>query len=264
MTVSTCPPDGNASPGPAAIPVVYLDSKCWYIYKGVASRGQALLEGLVGLIALAVLFWAIPVLGRYQDIALQASHASRYAAFLAAIGMTEDQDVLDMASMASFSGSGLRWRTVSGDALMPFAPGVSTQRVPEAMGMHPGAGHATVSRLRREWRVGDDAMLQATVRAQPRDVVSLGPALPGPLDIARSTSILTGAGHAYSDEAVQQRVDQGAAGWARAAERSTLAGREVAGRMQAVDAAWARPHPDFDWLGAWQALVPDDRLVQQP
>lgn len=229
-----------------------------------ASRGQALVEGMVGLVALVVLFWAIPVLGRYQDIALQAAHASRYAAFLAAVGAADEEEISGMASTAYFSGSSRRWRTVSGDALVPLAPEVSMQRTPEATGMQPGAGHAAVAALRREWQVGDDAMLQATVLAQPRDVVSLGPAAPDFLGIARSTSILTGAGHAYSDEAVQQRVAQGAAGWATAATRSTSAGREVTARMQAVDEAWTRPRPDFDWLGPWQALVPADRLVQQP
>lgn len=229
-----------------------------------ANRGQALAEGMVGLVALAVLFWAIPVLGRYQDIALQAAHASRYAAFLAAVGAADEEAVSGMANTAHFSGSGRRWRTVSGDALMPFVPEVSMQRVPDVMGMQPGAGHAAAAVLRREWQVGDDAMLQATVLARPLDVVSLGPAAPGFLGIARSTSILTGAGHAYGNEAVQQRVAQGAAGWATAAARSTSAGREVTARMQDVDKAWARPRPDFDWLGPWQALVPADRLVRQP
>lgn len=237
---------------------------CQNISFACENRGQALAEGMVGLVALAVLFWAIPVLGRYQDIALQAAHASRYAAFLAAVGAADEEDVSGMASTAHFSGSGRRWRTVSGDALMPFAPEVSMQRVPDETGMQPGAGHTAVAALRREWQVGDDALLQATVLARPQDVVSLGPAAPGFLGIARSTSILTGAGHVYSDEAVQQRVAQGAAGWATAAARSTSAGREMRARMQDVDEAWARPRPDFDWLGPWQALVPADRLVQQP
>ncbi len=234
-----------------------------YIDSDSAHRGQALLEGMVGLVALVVLFWAIPVLGRYQDIALQAAHASRYAAFLAAIGAADKEEVSGMAATAYFSGSSLRWRTASGDALMPFAPEVSMQRVPAAASMQPGADHAAVAALRREWQVGDDAMLQATVLAQPHDLVS-GHAAPRSLGIRRSTSILTGAGHAYSDEAVQQRVAQGAAGWATAASRSSLAGREVTARMQAVDEAWARPRPAFDWLGPWQALVPTDRLVRQP
>lgn len=237
---------------------------CKNISFASVNRGQALAEGMVGLAALAVLFWAIPVLGRYQDIALQAAHASRYAAFLAAVGAADEEEVSGMASTTYFSGSGRRWRTVSGDALMPFAPVVSMRRVPDATGMQPGAGHAAAAVLRREWQVGDDAMLQATVLARPRDVVSLGAAAPGFLGIARSTSILTGAGHVYSDEAVQQRVAQGAAGWAAAARRSTAAGREVTARMQDVDEAWARPRPDFDWLGRWQALVPADRLVRQP
>jgi len=228
------------------------------------SRGQALLEGMVGLVALIVMFWAIPVLGRYQDIALQGAHASRYAAFLAALGVPSHGDVSAMTGTAYFSGSPQRWRTASGDALMPLGPEISTQRVPDVMAAQPGAGHAQAAMLRHEWQVGDDAMLQATVLAQPHDVVSLLPAAPGSLRIVRSTSILTGAGHASSDTAAQQRVADGASGWAQAAARSSSAGREVAARMQAVDEAWARPHPDFDWLGAWQALVPADRLVRQP
>jgi hypothetical protein len=219
---------------------------------------------MVGLIALVAVFWAIPVLGRYQDIALQASHASRYAAFLAALGVPDGETISAMTSTAYFTGSDRRWRTTSGDALMPLPPAVWSQRVPDAMAGQPGAGHAAAAVLRREWQVGDDAMLKATVAAQPRNVVSQGPATPGSLRIARSTSILTGAGHASSDVAVQQRVAQGASGWTQAAARSISAGREVAARMQGVDDAWARPRPDFDWLGSWHALVPADRLVRQP
>lgn len=239
-------------------------SICMNILKGSGSRGQALLEGLVGLVALVVVFWAIPVLGRYQDIALQAAHASRYAAFLAALGVPDSEEVSAMTGTAYFAGSARRWRTASGEDLVPFPPAVSVHRVPDAMAGQPGAGHAAAAVLRREWQVGDDAMLRATVAARPRDVVSYGLAAPGLLRMARSTSILTGAGHAASDIAVQQRVEQGASGWAEAAARSASAGREVAARMQAVDKAWARPHPEFDWLGSWQAMVPADRLVRQP
>jgi len=238
------------------------------IYRNISrrhgSRGQALLEGMVGLVALVVMFWAIPVLGRYQDIVLQSAHASRYAAFLSALGVPAQEDVSAMAGTAYFSGSPQRWRTASGEALMPIGPEISTRRVPDTRGEQPGSSHAAAAMLRREWRVGDDAMLQATVLTQPRDVVPLGIAAPDFLRINRSTSILTGAGYASSDMAVQQRVAHGASGWAQAAARSASAGREVAARMQAVDEAWARPHPDFDWLGAWQALVPADRLARQP
>src|SRR5690606_15890891 len=44
-------------------------------------QGQALIEALVVFVVLLALLTAVAWVGRYQDIALQASHASRYVAF---------------------------------------------------------------------------------------------------------------------------------------------------------------------------------------
>lgn len=241
--------------------VIHLE--CTNISFAPSMGGQALLEGLVGLALLAVIFWAIPVVGRYQDIALQTAHASRHAAFLMAQGATRQADVSASAGKAGFAEKDRRWRTLSGAALMPAQPTLSTQRVGDVAAGHPGAHHATVSALRREWRVGDEGILRASFTAQPADVVSSS-AMGRFLAIERSTSILTGAGHAESDSAAQDRVAQGRTGWLRAAQLSISAGREIAHRMQGVDQAWGRSPPQFDWLRAWEGLVPSDRLARQP
>src|SRR5690606_11215893 len=120
----------------------------------------------------AVLFWAIPVLGRYQDIALQTAHASRHAAFLVAQGATRQAEVSALAGLPLSTEKDRRWRTLSGAPLMSRPPDLSIRRASLPAAGQPGAADAMVSTLRREWRVGDEAILRASVTARPADVVS--------------------------------------------------------------------------------------------
>src|SRR5690606_26476963 len=101
--------------------------------------------------------------------------------------------------------------------LMSRPPDLSIRRASLPAAGQPGAADAMVSTLRREWRVGDEAILRASVTARPADVVSPASAMERFLVIERSTSVLTGTGHAVSDSAAQERVTQGHSGWRRAA-----------------------------------------------
>src|SRR5690554_6440980 len=76
-------------------------------------QGQALVEGVVVLLVLVALWVSAGWLFRLQDMALQASHGSRYAAFSAARGV-DDQRVQATVRQRYFSGPSHQWRTLSG------------------------------------------------------------------------------------------------------------------------------------------------------
>src|SRR5690606_37952301 len=94
----------------------------------IRQGGQALAEGLVGLAAIAVLFWAIPVLGRYQDVVLQGTHASRYAAFLLTQDAFGDAVLAQRVDDEYFTKAAARWRTPAGLPLLQNAVQLSTRR----------------------------------------------------------------------------------------------------------------------------------------
>ncbi len=227
-------------------------------------QGQALAEGLIGLAAIAVLFWAIPVLGRYQDVALQSAHASRYAAFLLTQDQFDDATLSQMIDREYFSHADTRWRTTAGAALLASAPAVTTRRLPVAAAQLHGGGQAQADLLGREWRLGDESIVSASVSGAAKDVFVQGAAGGSVLRLMRNTAVMTGAGHAGDDADAQLRVAQGALAWRGVAGQSAAAGLAVAARLRAVDRAWGRAPPEFDWTSAWPGLVPADRLAQRP
>lgn len=224
-------------------------------------RGQALAEGVVALGALAALFWAIPVLGRYLDISLSSTQASRLAAFRA---------IQDEASAAQAGGAPhfldrarASWRDDRGAALVTQAPAVSLRRVAALRAFQPGAGLAEVSELYADWRLEDQGILVATVGVPARDVVSGGLRPARRLAFQGHTAILAQAGHAADDADVGRRIAAGGAGWGKAHASSVSAGRPLASSLNGIDQGWGRAAPEFDWLSAWEALAPEDRLVSR-
>jgi len=217
-------------------------------------------EALVAMLALAALFWAIPLLGRYQDIALDTLHASRTAAF----AMTQTDEIDSSVIRHHFAESALRWRDAGGTPLLPD-DGIMLRfdRSPLATGAQPGQQDAAARALRHDWQIEDRGIVFATVAVHPRNVLNAPQWHEPHLRIERHTAILAGAGHAMSDQEGQHRIARGTAGWSRAAETSIRAGRTIADAMQAVDAGWHRPSPELDWLSPWAGLVPADRLKRR-
>lgn len=221
--------------------------------------GQALAEGVLALAALTVLFWAIPVIGRYQDIALQTTHASRHAAFSAAQKGVDDTHLLPAIQQRFFAQPHLRWRDASGRPLLDGGINLQLQRTASGSALQPATPEGQT--LYRDWRLHDQGVLSARVSTSARDVSrGVFPAFVGTLAFTGHTAVLSGAGHAVSDADVQRRVASGDSGWGRAARQSSAAGRAAAQRLRGVDAAWGRAQPSFDWLTPWTALVPQDRL----
>jgi hypothetical protein len=238
------------------------------------SRGQALVEALVGMAALAVLLLLLSMVDRVQDLGLRASHASRYLALALTrrdSGPELQREVVDRF----FDPRGNRWVTRHGISMIDEAGG--NVRVRQEVGdMSPesqiGAGHADAGVLRNELLFRDKGIMTGRVELVPRmgPGADHGPQIEGilgllawdrmHLTVPRHTSILTGPGHAGDDRAVTARIASSDHAWRLAASRSEQAGRRATASLRSLDAPWDRPEPDFDWLRAWEDVVPEDRL----
>lgn len=235
-------------------------------------RGQAAIEALVCLLALGVLWAGVAWLGRVQDLALQASHASRYAAFSAT---RSDQGPSPKGiRQGTFDGQANQWSDRHGRALqhsvyqdLRINVHRSDKFLPD---VHAGATDPRVVQLRDELLNIDQRIVSAQVDLVPSNEISPfggeGTLLKlGQLDrayphIRRQTSILTGSGHSSGDRSAADRIASSSLAWASIADRSYRLGRRVSSVASRVDSGWSRPVPDFDWLHPWAEYVPPHHL----
>lgn len=242
--------------------------------------GQALLEGMVAMLVLLALWVGVAWLARFQDMALQASHASRFAAF----SLARDPGYASIGAIRQsyFSGPGHQWKDRRGTEILIAGRNevvldiTRDARLPS--GAQPGADHAGATQLRKEWRLEDAGIASAAVRVTAQRAVeqaqsetdrpgagdSLGLGLRHfdaySMPLVRHTAILLDAGHASNDRETQVRVAQSDLGWGGAANASYGLGRKISSAMNAVDGAWQRPEPVFDWLGPWHEIIPEHHL----
>lgn len=240
--------------------------------KVLFQQGQALVEGLVVLLALISLWLGISWLARFQDMALQASHASRYAAF--ALSRNPDETVESDVRQHYFSGPAHQWSDRRGKRLL--SPGLDevvlqpSRQTALANVAQPGGAVLYAQALRQDWRLEDAGVLAAQLSVAPRlSLVPQEQVLPADglsyfdqqrLVLRRHTAILTDAGHAADDIATQQTVANSSLAWGNSANSSYARGKKIASAMTAVDAAWNRTEPVFDWLGPWSGRVPEAHL----
>jgi len=246
-------PDWCVQRLPDAIPV---PDPCRLYGCAATQQGQALAEGMLVLLLAGLLWVAIVQIGQLQDMAVQAQHASRVAAFAAA----HDTLATDtgMLRHAHFSGTAHRWRDHAGRRLLPDpAAQVSLQLMQDAVlpvQAQPGQTDVDATRLRREWRLDDVGLVRAAV-AIPVQIPFHSAGQMG-VTIRRHTVILRDAGHSPNADSAQRRVGASAFAWADAARRSQAAGRRVQKRLEALDAPWHRPSPSYDWLMPWAGAYP--------
>jgi len=227
-------------------------------------HGQAMAEGMLVLLVAGLLWVAIVQIAQLQDMAVQAQHASRVAAFAVA----HDTLAADMTAVRQthFSGASHRWRDHAGRPLLsgalPDSPSDSaaqvslrlTQHASLAASAQPGGGDADALRLRREWHIEDAGMVRADAGVPVR-VPFASPEQTG-ITIRRHTSILRDAGHSPNADSAQRRVGESAYAWGDAARGSQAAGQSVQKMVGPVDAAWSRPSPSYDWLMPWAGEYP--------
>ena len=236
-------------------------------------QGQALVEALVVALALVVLWVAVAWLAHYQDAALSATHASRFAAFTAT--RLDEEDEVAAATMPLFTGSPYRWNDRKGQSVIDFESSMRVHpRRLAALSAHaqPGQGSAQASILRRDWEVADPGILQAEIHLSfPKRDTATSPTDSGRLglnvfdraypSLVRSTAILTGAGHGSTDAGVQTRLTQSTLAWSSAYRDSLGAGRTAEAAAVGVDLAWGRPAAEFDWVFPWSGYVPEHYLL---
>jgi len=218
-----------------------------------AQQGQALAEGMLVLLLAGLLWAAIVYVGQLQDVAVQAQHASRVAAFAAAHDtLSTDTQAL---RQAHFAGAAHRWRDHAGRRLLPDPDAQVSlrlmQQAPLPTQAQPGQTDADATRLRQEWRLDDAGLVHAAV-AIPVQV----PFQRAGMTIRRHTAILRDAGHSPDAGSAQRRVGESAYAWADAARRSRTAGQHVQKMLEPVDAGWHRPSPSYDWLMPWAGEYP--------
>src|SRR5690625_3405396 len=221
----------------------------------LASSGQALAESLVVILVLLALWQGSTWLGRLQDMALQAQHASRFAAF----ALTRSQEARPIHSIERhfFSGSAHQWRNADGSLMLPtHADNIRLQVMasqPVGAEAQSGANRAHSSLLRHWWARDDHGIFSASFHV---GLVSDG------LRLKRFTSLMHGAGHSSDDQQVQKRLAQSETAWQSAYRFSYRSGTQVADVMQKVDGAWPRAQFNPDWLSKWAGFVPQRHLSQ--
>ncbi|MEO9121702.1 MAG: hypothetical protein ABI228_01745 [Burkholderiaceae bacterium] len=214
--------------------------------------GQALVEGIVVLLALLSLWVAISWLGRFQDMALQASHASRFAAF--SLTRNPGAPPIIQSRTDYFSGPDHQWMDRRGQSMLSKDRSEVTFKVVRQLALEPGAqpggASARAQELRQGWRLEDTGILKAYAIVAPPHYPAL----------ARHTALLVGAGHASDDIDSQRRLAESPAAWSDSANRSYELGRRIESGASALDRAWGRSEPRFDWLGPWAGYVPAHHL----
>lgn len=225
--------------------------------------GQAALEGLLVLGILASLWVGAAWLGRIQDAALQAGHASRYRAFaLAHQGLVDHVADSGPARIPNRGGANRQGEAFL-DAAAAHVASVPTVRTPSIQigDPHPGAAAA-----RQDLVLGDSRVWVAGIHVETSGEHQPGLGLAAfdryRLGLDRHTAIMRGTGASEGDLATQQRIAQAQSIWGQYADRSIALGQQVTERMQAVDAAWGRPEVLFDWLQPWVGRIPARHLYR--
>lgn len=202
-----------------------------------SQRGQAAAEASLALLVLVPMLVGIGWLGKLQYSALAMAQTSRKVAFASAQGQTPDK--LRSSSHTVYSTN--HWRV----------PAV-------------GNGHAVAASLANDWLQTGRSLLrvQASENALTPSVFDTPHGVGKRLSVHRSTSILTGAGHALGDSATQKRIGESVAGWSIAMSKSRSQTIRLRGQLRRVDLPWQRGEVSVDWLGPWDDLIPTERLVR--
>lgn len=232
--------------------------------------GQAMSEGIAVLGVLLSVYGAIAWLGRFQDMALSAQHASRHAAFQQARAGTavRPEDVIQHF----FSGPAHQWVDRRGQLVLGNkgnGVGLSIRRQVLGSYAQPGGQGESADALRNDWGMQDPGVLHVGVSLlgslplQGHDPAksSRFHADIGYPPMSRHTAILTGAGHASGDTQVQRILAQSQLAWGSSANTSYATGGTIAAAMNRVDSGWNRPAPEFDWLAPWAGRVPEHHLI---
>src|SRR5690606_15297126 len=137
-------------------------------------RGQAMMEGLLILMLLALLWVAVAWLGHLQDMALSAQHASRHVAFL--LTRKPADDMLGPVLQQHFTGPAHQWSDRRGKPMLGGHGSVqhdTDRQSVLAQAAQPGGDDPSAGSLRRSWGLQDEGILTAKVRVTPQSWANL-------------------------------------------------------------------------------------------
>ncbi|TKR53624.1 hypothetical protein D7I39_19770 [Allopusillimonas ginsengisoli] len=251
-------------------------------------RGQAMAEGVAVLCLFLVFFVATGWLGRLQDIAMTAQHASSLAAFTFARSdlMRQEASSFSRADRLFLGNNGQRWLDLRGHSLVhgTHVPQLLPRRHDQLPAQaYPGGAGVHARALRQDWGMGDRSVVTTTVRmpwkgpggvispvfsssvdnetsTKPNDVSIFGFPVANNAFLHRHTVLLAGAGHASHDAEAGMRIGRSWFGWQRSARTSVRLAESVGRVMEPVDAAWRRPSVSTDWIARWAGRVPRAHL----
>lgn len=224
--------------------------------------GQAAVEAVLALGAVALIWLLGTLVGHLQDLALQTEFAGRHMAFVAA----QESPPVERARAPAyfFSAHARQWRNHDGAPLLGSGGEGQWMRAAfsrKDLSESAQVGGASLTILRTELLHDYPGIVSGEVSTEPRlSTAARNFSLPGRGVLSSRFAILAGAGHADSDPDAQARIDASPHAWGRAAQATARAGKRVESATGRVDAAWNRPLPQYDWLSAWSGLVPADRL----
>ncbi len=225
--------------------------------------GQALVESLLAFVVVASFVIGILWLGQLQDLKLQLGHMSRRAAF-AAVQQNMAEDRYTSSANIYLQHPGNFWSTRLGHALNKQSEAIKRQVAALDPSAKPGGPLKNAAWLRRELRLGDDAISVFAISSSLAGASEFNNELNSfdrlAITLNQATAILNGSGAGDADKEIQQRIATSQHLWASFANYSKTHGSNVATAMQAVDAAWGRPQPGWDWLSAWSGSVPKKYL----
>lgn len=215
-------------------------------------RGQAIVEALVVVIALASVLIAIRWLGDLQDIGLQLADASRDQAFKYAYQDNPDYKNYGLTAKP--------WLMRDGSALVQ---NIYAGKQDRGFGSSLALYQNKILPVFAELNFGDDYItvhsLTASTGINP-DPDGLSDFDRRYLQLNQHTAILAGTGAAIADSYVQDNLASSKYLWRTNADLSITAGQAATARLEKIDSAWGRSLPRWDWISPWTSWVPAKHL----
>ena len=197
----------------------------------IEQRGQGLVESIFAFAALLACAYGIAWIGSARHQAMQAAQTSRTAAFTAA----------------------------RGEAVPAGRDGARLDLNRNLAGTVPADGRQ--AQLQQDWLRVDTRLVAAQAQRKVQPPGGWTWLSPGDVSVRRHTAVAQAGGHAVSDRDGQQRITDSRMGWQAAAGASQSLARRLRSSVAGIDGAWGGRKPDDDWVSAWSALAPAEKLA---
>jgi len=220
--------------------------------------GQAMVEGVLMLGAMALFFMAAGVIGRYGDLRMTAEHFLQYQLFDQA--RYPDPRLLDRGTLDKAAAVLAPWRDAQGALWLP------EQEMPLHVHLNTVAAQTGRSSLAEAWQASlrDTSMARLDVTQALRLAPGLRLGVVSQLpDFALRRSMYRGTGYALDEAHASSVLAASEPLWQRLQTRHAPSFLASASRLSGIDAGWSRPAPGRDWIRPIEKQVPTDRLLRR-